>query len=144
MRRIFFLNQLFDPSFQNQKRSAAALRALNALREEITQLKDSLRSVHVFVGNRAAHSGRMNADFFRHFLDHHGLEQINTVVQKFSLPSNDGIANLQNGLPALLNVLDELHRRLIAFFYIGADFFFYSVAMIEEAAIGGTHAKLRK
>ncbi len=100
--------------------------------------------MHVLAGNRTAHRGGMDSDFFRHFLDHHGFEQVNSMVQKFALAANDGLADLQYRLAALLNVLDELHGRLIALFHVGAHVLFDFRALVQELSICWTDPKLRQ
>src|ERR1700676_5033173 len=51
--RIFFFDQLLHAAFQNQQRSAATLRPLHALREEVPQFEHALRSVYVLISDRA-------------------------------------------------------------------------------------------
>src|SRR5438270_13995293 len=58
---IFFFDQLLNAAFQDQQRSAAALRPLHALREKIAQFEHALRRVDVLIGDRAADGGRMHA-----------------------------------------------------------------------------------
>jgi len=63
VRSIFVFDHLLYPTLQGKQRHFAALRAVYRLAEEVAQFEDALRSVHVFIGYRAAHSGRMHADF---------------------------------------------------------------------------------
>ena len=71
----------------------------------------ALRRVRVFAGHGAAHRRRMHADFFGHFLDHHGLQGVRPVIEKFALARDDGLADAQDGVLALLDVLHQLDRR---------------------------------
>ena len=54
----------------------------------------------------------MNADLFRHFLDHHRLQFVDSQLQKLLLAAHDGVADLHDGLLALLNIFNELNRAL--------------------------------
>ena len=63
----------------------------------------------------------MHPDFFRHFLDHHGLEVIDAMFQEVPLAEHDGVADLGDGLLALLDVLDELDGALVALFDVVAS-----------------------
>ena len=115
---------------------------LHALAEEVAQLEDALRSVGVFVGHRTAHGGRMHADFFGHLLDHHGLQLVDAAFEEILLAGHDGIADLYDGLLALLDVLDQLDGALVALFDVVASVscrWFRS----EQALVSRIKAKLR-
>ena len=58
----------------------------------------------------------MDANFFRHFLDHHRLELVDTSFEEISLPEHNRITNFQNGLLALFDVFDQLNGALKALF----------------------------
>ena len=75
----------------------------------------------------------MHADFFRHFLDHHGLERVGAVIQEFALPGDDGLANAQNGVLALLDVFHQLHGRGETLFDVVAHIAVRSVFHQEPA-----------
>ena len=64
------------------------------------------------------------------------------MVEKVALPIQDGVADAQNGLLALLDVLDELDGRLVAFLDVVADVLLRHVAA-QQPAIGGIQAQLR-
>src|ERR1700733_8297870 len=136
--RIFFINQFLDLAFKQHQRSAASLRPMNAFGEKETQLKNALRSVHILARNRAADSRRMDADFFRHFLDHHRFQGVHAALQELALAAHDGFAGSQDSVLALLDVAHQLQGRAVTLF----DVFLYvplcpflreqlAIAMIE-------------
>src|SRR5260370_5402209 len=141
-RRIFFFDQLLHPPFEDQQRTSGAFRPLDTFRKEKAQLVYALRRMHVFAGNSPAYGRGMHTDLFGHFLDHHRLEEIDAAVQELALTPNDRVADLQNCLPALFDVLDQLHSRLVTFFHIGADFFLDSFRAMQQTTIGGAHPEL--
>src|SRR5882762_4954797 len=115
---IFFFDQLLYAAFQNQQRSAAALGSLHALRKEIAQFEHALRRVDILISNRAADSGRMHADLFGHFFDHHRLQLIDSPFEKILLARHDRIADLGDRLLPLLDVFNELDGGLVAIFHV--------------------------
>ena len=62
--------------------------------------------MNILAGDGAADRGRMNTNLFSNLFDHHGLELINSLVQKLPLTTDGGLTNFQDRLPALLDVLD--------------------------------------
>src|SRR5271169_2020907 len=76
---IFLLDELLDPALQDQQRSAAALRPVDALAEEVSEFEDALRGVSILVGYGPADGGGMDPDLLRHFLDHHRLQPVDAV-----------------------------------------------------------------
>ena len=62
---------------------------------------------------RAADRGGMHSDFFRDFFDHHRLQKIRAVIEVFSLPLNDNLANAQNRVLSLLDTLHQLQRAAV-------------------------------
>src|SRR5579864_9623417 len=118
LRRIFFFNQLLHSPLQNQQRGVSALWPVDALAEEIAQLEDALWSMRVLAGDSAADGRGMDADFFRHFLNHHRLQFVDALFQKILLPAHNGVADFQNRLLPLLNVLDELDCALEPLLYV--------------------------
>ena len=118
--------------FRISRRSVAALGTVHALAEEVAQFEHSLRSVGILAGHGAAHGGRMHADFFRHLLDHHRLQLVDASFQEILLPGHDRVANLHDGLLALLDVLDQLDRALVALFDVIARVLV--VAVLASAA----------
>ena len=100
----------FTRRFRDQQRRRSALRPVHALAEEIAQLEYALRRMRILAGHRPAHRRRMHPDLLRHFLDHHRLQIVDAAIQKLPLPADDRVADLQNRLLALLDVLDQLDR----------------------------------
>src|SRR3974390_1125204 len=139
---VLLFDELLDAALEDEQRGAAAFGAVDALGEEVTQFENALRGVSVLVGYGAADGGRVHADLFRHFLDHHGLEVVDALVEEFTPASADGGAHAQNGLLALLDVLDELHGRLVTLFDVVAPVFFGGVAL-QQTAVGRIEAQLR-
>src|SRR3984957_11899573 len=86
---ILFFDELFDAALEDEQRSAAALRALHALAEEVSQLEYALWRMSVFVGHGTAYRGRMHADFFGHLLDHHGFQLIDASFEEVLLAGDD-------------------------------------------------------
>ena len=84
--------------------------------------------MRIFAGDGAAHRGGMHAHLFRHFLDHHGLEMIRSVLQKLLLALDDRLADAQDGVLALLDALHQLQRRAEALFDVIAHFAIGGVA----------------
>src|SRR5260370_40820441 len=76
---ILFLDHFLDSALQNQKGRRATGNALDGFREEVSQLKNTLRGVGVFARYRAANRRRMYSDLFGHFLDHHRLQLIDAM-----------------------------------------------------------------
>src|SRR5260221_9637044 len=100
---VFFFDHFLDQALEREQRHAAAFWAVHRLAEERAQFEYTLRGVRILAGHRAADCGRMHADFFRDILDHHGLQRIVTVVEKFALPRDDGLADAQDGVLALFD-----------------------------------------
>src|SRR5215469_6825705 len=139
---IFFLDEFFDTAFEDQERCAAALRSLHALAEEISQLEYALWRVGIFVGHSTAYRGRMHADFFGHLLDHHGFELIDTPFEEVLLAGDDGVADLGDGLLALLDILDELDGALVTLFDVVARALFVAAVAGDELLVGRIEAEL--
>src|SRR6266404_9913755 len=99
---VFFFDHFLDQALEREQRHAAAFRTVYGFTEEGAQFQDALRGVCVLAGHGAADRGRMHADFFGDLLDHHGLQSVVTVVEKFALPRDDGLADAQDGVLALL------------------------------------------
>src|SRR5437588_124009 len=95
-----------------------------------------LRRMRVFAGYGAAHRGWMHTDFLGHFLDHHRLERVGSLVQKFPLPRDDGLADAQDGVLALLDVFHQLHGGGETLFDIVAHITVGSI-LDQQAAVGG-------
>jgi len=108
-------------------------RALDRLGEEVAQLEHSLRRVRVLVGDRARDRRRVHPDLLRHFLDHHRLQLVHALVQELALPLHDRVAHLHDGLLALLDVLDQLDRRLVPLLHVVPDVLLRRVAMQQLA-----------
>src|SRR5215470_1392163 len=115
---IFVFDQLFYATFENQKRCIPAFRSIDALAEEISQLEHALGRVRVLVGNRAADGRRMHADLLGNFLDHHRLQFVNSPIQEVALAGHDGVADFQDRLLPLLDVLNQLDGALETLFHI--------------------------
>src|SRR3982074_31701 len=111
---VFFFDQLFDAALQDQQRRVAALGALHALAEEVSQLEHALRRVGVLVGYGTTDGRRMHADFFGYLLDHHGFQLVDAALEKILLAGHDDVTDFGDGLLALLNILDELDGTLVA------------------------------
>src|SRR6266436_4003066 len=120
LRAVLFLNHFLDYALEGEQGHAAAFRAVHRFAEERAQFKHSLRGVRVFAGHRATDRGRMHADFFGDFLDHHGFQGIRTVIEKFALARDDRLADAQDGVLALLDVFHQLNRGSESFFYVVA------------------------
>src|SRR5215472_3331006 len=139
---VFLLDHLLDHALQRQQRHAAALRPIHRLAEEGAELQDALRRVRIFASYGSAYRRRVYANFFRHFLDHHRLERVRTLIQKFSLPSDDGLANAKNGVLSLLDVFHQLHGCGEALLHVVAH---VSISGIfdKQTPVRGTQAQLR-
>src|SRR5438876_516871 len=103
--RIFIFNQLLHTAFKDQKRSIASFRSVYALAEEVTKLENALWSVRVFAGDCATDRGRMYTYLFCYFLDHHRLQLVNASFQEVALAGHDRVADFQNRLLTLLDIL---------------------------------------
>ena len=91
VRGVFIVNHFFDAALERKQRHFAALRPVHGFAEKIAELEDALRRVDIFIGDRAADGGRMHADFFGDFLDHHGLQMIGAVIEEISLAAQESI-----------------------------------------------------
>jgi len=78
----------------------------------------------------------MHADLFGDFLNHHRFKLVDAFFQEVLLPGHDGIANLGDGLLALLDVLDELDGALVALFDVVTRVFVVGVAG-QQAFVSG-------
>jgi len=97
--------------------------------------------VRVLAGNSAANCGGMDADFFRDFLDHHGLERVGAEIEIFALTRDDGLANAKNGVLALLDVLHQLDSGGETLFDVIADVAISSITD-KQAAVSWAQAEL--
>jgi len=105
--------------------------------KKVPQLKHALGCVHVLARDRPADRRWVNANLFGDFLDHHGLELVDPLVQKVTLPADDSVTDLQNRLTPLLDVLDQLHRGFIPFFHVRLYVFLHAaVLVVQHLAIG--------
>src|SRR5260221_1158822 len=75
-------------------------------------------------------------------LDHHGLQRIVAVIEKFALPRDDGLADAQDGVLALFDVFHQLNRSGKTLFHVVTHVAVRGVAH-QQAAVGGTQAQLR-
>src|SRR6266403_4831414 len=98
---VFFFDHFLDQALEREQRHAAAFRTVYGFTEERAQFQHALRSVCVLAGDGATDRGRMHADFFGDLLDHHGLQSVRAVVEKFTLPRNYGLADAQDSVFAL-------------------------------------------
>ena len=94
--------------------------------------------MRVFAGHSAADRGRVYADFFRNFFDHHRLQLIDAVLQEILPAGNDGETNLGDGLFPLLDVFDELNGAFITLFYLIASVFVVGIARQSIACMPGS------
>src|SRR5713226_3662577 len=139
---VFFFDHFLDQALQGEQRHADAFRAVHGFAEERAQLQYALRGMRVLAGHGAADRGRMHADFFGDFLDHHGLQRVGAVVEKFTLPRDDGLAYAQDGVFALLDVFHQLNGGGKSFLHVIAHIAVRSITH-QQAAIGGAQAQLR-
>ena len=65
----------------------------------------------------------MHANFFGDLLNHHGLQLVDAFFEEILLPGEDAVADFDDGLLALLDVLDQLDGALVAFFDVVARVF---------------------
>src|SRR5208337_532531 len=108
---ILFLDHFLDEALEVDQGSRRSRGSLHRFREEIAQFVDTLRRVSILIGDGTADSGRVNTHLLCNLLNHHGAKVINSSVQEFSLPANNRLADLDDRLFALLDVLDELNCR---------------------------------
>ena len=86
---FFFLDHFLHQPFQIDQRSEVASRSLDGLGKEITKFVNALGGMRVLIGDGAADGGGMHAHFFRHFLDHHGPQLVDALVEEFFLAADD-------------------------------------------------------
>src|ERR1019366_8253433 len=140
---ILLFDHFLHFAFQQEERCTPAQRPLNRFREEIAEFEDALRRVHIFAGHGAANRGRMHAHLLGYFLDHHGLQIIQPVAEEFGLPPHDGLANLEDGLLALLDILHQLDSRRVPLAHVIPDFLGGAVLAIQHLTVLRVQAKLR-
>src|ERR1035437_546359 len=140
---ILLFDHFLHSALQQEERCTPAQRPLDRFREEIAELEDALRRMHIFAGHGAAHGGGMHPYLLRHFLDHHGLQTIQPVAEEFGLAPHDGLADLEDGLLALLDILHQLDGRRVALADVIPDFLGGAVLAIQHLAVLGVQAKLR-
>jgi hypothetical protein len=84
----------------------------------------------------------MHTYFFGDFFNHHGLQGVLPMIEKFSLPRDDGLAHAQDGVLSLLDVFHQLDSGGETFLDVVAHVAIGSV-FNQQAAVSGTQAKLR-
>src|SRR5262250_939542 len=109
--RIFVLDVFFHLTFDNQQRCSVPYQTMHCLREKEPQLEYTLRRVREFVGDSPADSRRMYPNFLSNVFDHHWLQIIDALVEKFRLAPDNRFTNLDDNMLALLNILQKLHCR---------------------------------
>src|SRR6266853_2258844 len=139
---VFFFDHFLDQALEREQRHAAAFRTVHGFTEEGAQFQDALRGVCVLAGHGATDRGRMHADFFGDLLDHHRLQSVGAVVEKFTLARDYGLADPQNGVFALLDVFHQLNGGGESFLHVIAHVAVGSIAH-QEPPIRGTQAQLR-
>ena len=137
---IFIFDQLFYLALEDQQRSVCAFGAVGALGEEEAELDDALRGVGVFVGDGAADGGGVDADLFRHFLDHHGAEGFDALVEEVLLAADNHFTGPEDGAFALGDVAHELHGGAEALLDVVLDFL-VSAFGDQHAAVAGAEAE---
>ena len=143
VRGVFVVNHFFNASLERKQRHFAALRPVHGFAEEIAELEDALRRVDIFIGYGAADGGRMHADFFGDFLDHHGLQMIGAVIEEISLAPQDRLADALNGVLALFDIFHQLDGSGETFLDVIADVAVGGITS-EQAAIHWVEAELRQ
>src|SRR5579859_765456 len=142
LRSVFFFNHFFDETLEGEERHPAALGAIHGFAEEGAEFEDALRSVRVLAGDGAADRGRVHANFFGDFFNHHGLERVRAVIEIFALAGNDGLANAQDGVFALLDVFHQLDGRREALLDVVAHVAVGGVTG-KQTPVSGAEAELR-
>src|SRR4030095_1169727 len=102
------LNVLLYLPLHDQQRRVAAHRSIDGFGEEVAQLDHALSGMGEFVGDRTAHCRRMHTKLSSHVFDHHRLETVDPVVEELRLTTDDGLANLDNDVLPLFEVLEKL------------------------------------
>src|SRR5579859_4388303 len=141
LRGVFFLDHLFNEALQRQQGHSAAFGTVHCLAEERTKFEHALRSMCILAGHGAAHRRWMHADFFRHFFDHHGLQSVGAVIEKFSLPRDDRLADAKDGVFALLDIFHQLNSGGEALLDVVANVAIRGIAR-QQPAIRRTQPKL--
>ena len=109
--RVFFFYQFFDLQFDNPRRNLFAVFVQHPLGKKAAQLDHALRRVRIFAIDHARHGREVHPDIFRNVLQHHRLDVLDTVIEKILLPVNDGLDHPIDGLPAMLDVTQEVNGR---------------------------------
>src|SRR5271157_167627 len=110
MLRVLLGDELAYFALEHQQRRINSLGPVRTLGKEGAQLEDSLWGVSVLVGHGAADRRGVNADLLGHFLDHHGTERLNALLEKILLAVHNDLAGTQDCALALGDVAHELHR----------------------------------
>src|SRR5438309_9207893 len=97
--------------------------------------------MRVFARNGAADGGGMDAHFLGHFLDHHRLEVVRSMLQELLLVLDNRLADPQNRVLSLLYALHKLQSGAEALFDVVAYFPISGVAG-QQPSIDGTQPKL--
>src|SRR5260370_20101788 len=143
MGAVFLFNHFLDFALQDEQRHYASGGPLNSLGEEIAQLEYTLRSVRVLAGHRSADRGWMYAHLLGHLFDHHRLQLIDPVSQEIALALHNALADLEDSMLALLDVLHELDGRRVPFLHVIPDFLACAVIALEHTAVIGVETELR-
>ena len=79
----------------------------NARVEEILQLEQALRGVHVLVGRDARNGRLVHANGLGHVTQDHRLQMSHTLLEEIPLFLDDALGNANDGLASLLDGADQ-------------------------------------
>ena len=77
----------------------------------------------------------MDANLFRDFFDHHRLQMIDAELEKVGLSSHNGLADFQNRLLPLLDILDQLQSGGVTLFDVVPDVFIRLLLTIDHPPV---------
>src|SRR5206468_12739558 len=100
-----------------------------------TQVEQYLCSVREFVGDSPADSRGMYTDFLSYVIDHHRLQIIDALIEKFRLAPDNRFTNLDDNMLALLKMLQKLHCLFKTVHDVILHFLVQSIPL-EHMAIG--------
>src|SRR5215207_9910622 len=109
--RVLLLDQLLDPELDDAGRDLLALLVQHALGEEAAQLDDALRRVRVLAVDDARDGREVHPRVLGHVLEHHGLDELDALVEELVLAADDALDDAVDGLAPVLDVAQEVHGR---------------------------------
>src|SRR5256885_522153 len=110
--RVLFLDELADLGADGGGGGAGAVGAFDLAREEVAQLEDPARCVHVLAGGDARNRRLVHRDRFGDVLEDHRPHVLLALLEERRLALDDGAGDFHEGFVADLQALEQPARLL--------------------------------